>query len=603
MWRYTAALVTILAAAGLAPCPAAELPETAIVIEVNRPQPPPDWALRERLLLTENSRATLLYFKKYWDERGYFKCRETWGIGKGSDDVLQATANFPLLYALGGDSALLDAYHLAYEGHLKQFSTEAVEAAPPWGIFHKGFVAYNDVHHHAEQYASFNQLTVADPNNSLFRRRMLRFAGFYLNQGLDPGCEPIYDYEHHIIRSGITGSRGALLEIQPEFWGFDWENIAKDRRRFEHWTNVKGDLPMNLGMTTFATNAFILSGDEKFRRWVLDYVGAWCDRAAANDGIFPANVGLNGKPGEHWGGKWWMHMHGTWRWFREIIGAAENATLLSNGDPKYMNAIRNQILALLDRAIEENGKKYPPATFDGKKWTGKLRFGRSLARLYLTQFNQDDLKLIEDEIARYGTPGKFDYRTDFFYFARDFAWIYYLLGRNPEFPDRMMDSDLDRIRRRMEQIRRDNSKDWERWTDSTHALMPASTHALMNLTCGALGQNLSKGMYPLLAEVWHYDPANGRPGLPPDVGALVDKITKDQVSLRLVNLCQSEPRTVVVRMGAYGENQCVSVRMRGRTTPVNANWFAVRLAPGCGDQLTLTLRRFVNQPRAGMPWQ
>ena len=279
-WAVTSVVVASFCA-GLW-CSAAELPGDTVVIQMNSRQAPPAWALKERLLLQENERAVEKYFNKYWDERGYFKCRETWGIGKGSDDVLQATANFPLLYALGADRSVLDMYYKAYDAHIEQFATETIEAVPEWGIFHKGFVAYNDFHHHAEQYASFSQLPLADPGNARFSKLALRFAGFYLNEGLDPDAEPNYDYQHHVIRSGITGSRGALLEIGPEFWGYLWEEIAKGRRDFDHWTNVKGDLPMNLSATTFATNAFMLSGDEKYRRWVLDYTDAWCRRAAAN---------------------------------------------------------------------------------------------------------------------------------------------------------------------------------------------------------------------------------------------------------------------------------------------------------------------------------
>ena len=47
--------------------------------------------------------------------------------------------------------------------------------------------------------------------------------------------------------------------------------------------------------------------------WVLDYLEAWAERIAANDGLCPDNVGPNGRIGELMGGKWWGGYYG-WRW-------------------------------------------------------------------------------------------------------------------------------------------------------------------------------------------------------------------------------------------------------------------------------------------------
>ena len=128
-------------------------------------------------------------------------------------------------------------------------------------------------------------------------------------------------------------------------------------------------------------------------------------------------------------------------------------------------------------------------------------------------------------------------------------------------------------------------------------------HALMNLTCGAMAPDNGKGTYPVLAEVWHFDPEANRPGLSPDVGALVEKITSDTVGIHLVNVSQAEPRTVVVQTGAYGENRCLQVTCNRRTVDVNSHYFAVRLEAGCGGYLELKVDRFANRPRARLPWQ
>ena len=243
----------------------AELPEDATVIKIATPRIPPSWALRQRLLLEEHNRAVDMFYAHYFDERGWYKGYLTWGIGIGSDDILQGLANWPLLYAMGGSEEVLQKYYKAFHGNVEQLSTQKVEAAPEWGVIHNGFVAADDVFHIEEWYQAFNQLPTADPHNAEFRELTQRFAGFFLNEGLPKGAEPIYDYEHNIIRSGVVGSRGAVMKIDGAFWGFGWEELAA-RPGFRQWRNIRGDMLDNLGVTGFVTNAYRLTVDQKYQQ-------------------------------------------------------------------------------------------------------------------------------------------------------------------------------------------------------------------------------------------------------------------------------------------------------------------------------------------------
>jgi hypothetical protein len=112
----------------------------------------------------------------------------------------------------------------------------------------------------------------------------------------------------------------------------------------------------------------------------------------------------------------------------------------------------------------------------------------------------------------------------------------------------------------------------------------------------------SHGPLPLNVQVRHFDPENKRPGLPEDVGALVEHFDATSVTLTLVNANQLHERTVTVQMGAYGEHTATDVRVGGRTTVVNGPWFNVRLAPGSGETLTIGVRRYANMPTAAFPW-
>jgi hypothetical protein len=127
--------------------------------------------------------------------------------------------------------------------------------------------------------------------------------------------------------------------------------------------------------------------------------------------------------------------------------------------------------------------------------------------------------------------------------------------------------------------------------------------ALVHLTMG--GPNPggeSHGPLPLHVQVRHFDPENQRPGLPEDVGALVEHFDAESVTLTLVNANPLHQRTVTVQMGAYGEHTATDVTVRGQVTFVNSPWFNVRLAPGSGETLTIGVRRYTNMPTAAFPW-
>jgi hypothetical protein len=61
-------------------------------------------------------------------------------------------------------------------------------------------------------------------------------------------------------------------------------------------------------------------------------------------------------------------------------------------------------------------------------------------------------------------------------------------------------------------------------------------------------------------------------------------------------------RTVIVQAGAYGEHQCLSVAVGGKTVKVDDRKFRVVLAPGAGDSLTIAMKRYANQPELALPW-
>ena len=106
----------------------------------------------------------------------------------------------------------------------------------------------------------------------------------------------------------------------------------------------------------------------------------------------------------------------------------------------------------------------------------------------------------------------------------------------------------------------------------------------------------------LRATVRYFDTDRTRPGLPPDVAALVDRLGADSAGIQLVNLNASETRNLIVQAGAFAEHEFVELTCDGRTVPVGSKYFAVQLPPGTSVRLDAGMRRFAHRPTYAFPW-
>jgi hypothetical protein len=179
-------------------------------------------------------------------------------------------------------------------------------------------------------------------------------------------------------------------------------------------------------------------------------------------------------------------------------------------------------------------------------------------------------------------------------------WIQFLEGGNPGYPDAALTRDLESIPKRVAGIRADKTPPDKRLADNMLDLNPAATDSLVRLMFGALVPGREGGL--LSARLRYFDPGRQRAGVPPDVAALVSELADSRTVVTLVNVSKTEPRTLVVQGGAYGEHQIESVAWNGRSQRVDASHFAVQLAPGAGAKLTLAMRRYANKPTVAFPW-
>ncbi len=578
-----------------------------VTIVLDTPAPPPYWALLERELLRAQAAACEAFYARYFDERGYQLIVPRWGGNDGPDDAAENLLNWTMLHALGAPDRLLELYKRGWEGHLRQY-TEARTIEVPLGrdgMYYKEFPPTFDWFHIGEGLSAFILQGLSDPDDAAFARRTRRFAGFYLNE--DPQAQN-YDPQQRIIRSMFNGSRGPLLRQATMLdWAGDPIEVegrfspAHNERTFEEmlehyreYTDIVGDVPLNLGATTLAFNAYALTGEAKYRDWLLEYVDAWLERMAANGGIIPTNIGLDGTPGGSYGGRWWSGVYG-WGfsvpvvpytgeiahrgYFDRLQYGFANALLIT-GDRRYLAAWRAMFDRVNDNAREIDGQRQYPHMYGDEGWyhfTPEPFAPAALEVYYLT----------EDRTVLDLLPAKP-------------RWVAFLDGEDPDYPQDALLADLAAVRERGELLRRDTSTPDTRMSDDMNHINPAQIDALNQLMLGGLPTG--RPGFPLHCRVRYFDPARRRAGIPEDVAALVERLEGDEVVVTLVNVHQGEARTTIVQAGAYGEHQIVSVEANAVHTPVDGPHLTVRLEPGAVGRLTLHLRRYANQPTFAFPW-
>ena len=182
----------------------------------------------------------------------------------------------------------------------------------------------------------------------------------------------------------------------------------------------------------------------------------------------------------------------------------------------------------------------------------------------------------------------------------DDGWLAFLEGRNPAYPETALRGDFAVVRRKVEAMRHDTTTPDTRLADDPMAYNPATVENLVRLMLGGLPPKHQGEV--LQARVRYFDPIRRRPGLPEDVAALVDSLKDDSTSLVLVNLNQSEPRTVIVQGGGYGEHVCERVATGERTVRFPIRRSVSSLAPGSGGRLTVSMKRYAAQPTLAPPW-
>lgn len=575
---------------------------------------PPNWAIQQRRLIDLMNQAGVFYASKYVRSDNTLIWKDSWPGMDGSDDAYESFWTFPLFYLVGGSEQIHQMSRQLWDSITWQFTE--------YGQIYREFDAYYDWMHHGESYSYLYYLGLCDPFVFKDRQRARKFASFYIDE--DPEAKN-YDPDRKLIRSPLNGSRGPRLEMSREDWSTHrdvlsnypapYEDIPGVETEKANWNDdetftvilkllnqrmAKGDVPLNLTATSLILHAFAYDNDNKYKKWILDYLTAWQKRAEENHGIIPDNIGLNGKIGENINGKWWGGYYG-WYWPHGATNLLESTlisgcnALMLTGNTDCLNLARSQQDLLWSLGKKQDGHRVVPFKHTDNGWDS---YRLMPSNFPIQLWNVSESKVDLERVNRLTDSEKWSKQIG----GRDDngGWFRFVRGEFPEFPEHVLAANIDYMNQRLEMIENDDTEP-ETW-DVHHwqTRNPVWPQGLLQLTTGGPTAIYHGGM--LNCRIRHFDLMKKRAGLPEDVSALVDQISECRFRLQLINLNPISSRSVVSLAGAFGEHQFKSVTAGKRTISIDSKWLQVDLQPRCGITLEIKTERFVNSPQYDFPW-
>ena len=560
------------------------------------------------------------------------------------DDLYERAYNWGLFYAMGADRKVLDLGLQQWHATTRFFADDIASRVHPRfkpqihnEYFNLATPGGSEWYHKGEANMAFYHFGLADPTISENVRRARRFAAMYMAE--DPDA-PNYDPQHKIFRCPIQSSVGPLRHASLDnaigwlqggrktgegyqYYGVratlrpvvenlepDWfENPERRDEILKLFDEIvlKGDVPHSLGSTALMTNAYLYTGEDKYRQWVLDYTEGWMVRMQRNNGIMPDNVGLTGQIGENLQGQWRGGFDGwSCRFAPGIIStalavAAQCAHLVT-GDRRYLQFLRSHLDMLLDMSVEQDGQLMVPCRYTDNGWKdyGPLDVLEPI-HLWATSMEERDWLRLErlrrgneeawDTVEPRGPRG-----------SDDRNWVRFIAGDLPDYPEQILRANYTEVCRRLDLVMQDEED--QSLVDEHHWQVrnPVVTEALAQLTTGGPQTMYWGGLAP--GRVRYFDAQKRRPGLPEDIAALVTGLEEDSIDVTLVNLSPGRRRQVLIGAGSFGEHRFETVEMVGAEgrVDVGGTYLQVNMRPASQLDLRLTMKRWCNKPSYAFPW-
>ena len=618
----------------------------------------PEWAILEREIIDKLNAAVPEFVARYTRSDGSLIWRDSWGSMDGSDDPYEAFMYLALLYSMGGSEQVYELARKMWDAITIQWTA--------YGQIYREFDGYYDWMHHGEGYLYHYFFGLTKPDSLIDRQRAKNFSDMYT--GLDAQAKN-WDDEKKMILSPLTGSRGPRQVVTHEDWQTHrtvlddylapYEDIAKtDFSTMKcHWSDPevyddlikkmnermnRGDVPLNLNATSLMTHAFMYSSESRLKDWVLTYLGAWKERTEINNGIMPDNIGLSGKIGEYNDGKWWGGYYG-WRWphgfmtiMEPLTNAAMNAVLLT-GNYRHLDLARSQFDLIWSLRKEVDGIiKVPHRHFDSGWDDYRTPSPRHMIYLWTTSMAEEDLERISqlprdndwNVIAIPGVSGRDSLtgRDTKHYIANTLPWFQFIQGELPNYPVEILKANIELIDTQLRKMRSQTGdpRGWDTYDPATadevvgldlridgyqiHAwqeFSPIYFEGLAQMTMGA-PMHISHGGLQH-GKVRFFDGDQQRPGLPSDVGAIVDSLSATSIGMKISNTSTTTSHSLVIQAGAFGEHKFTSVEIKldsgaSQKHQIESKWFQIDLGAQAGATLIFTVERYVNSPSYETPF-
>ena len=590
---------------------------------------PPGWALAERELFDLLDHAWRRFARDFTGPDGRLVYRHALTSRDGVDDFYETFFNWPQLYLLGGADDLL----AESERHWEGVTAQLTELGMLSGEYERGY----DWFHQGESLLLLYFLTMADP--ARWAQRAVRFAELYVDPAhgnYDP-ARRIIGRPHNgfgsrprrpVRRAALPLDRrgGEELRLPARLAGPGGRPRAGTRpgpaaHHRDERPDGRGRSAVNLAAAGLVLNAWILTGDPRYRGWIEQYVGGWRERAVANDGIVPDNVGPDGVVGSQLDGRWygghygWSWPHG-WYSVGSAAGIAALAAATVSGDDSYLDLVRPALDALIAHgkvmAVTESdssilSKWYPqlgpavavptllvPFRYSDRGWFDYNPMLTAVPMALWHHANSPaDRQRLEDLRERAG----YDWRIVRSFRSKEEAgheepWFTFLAGDNPDYPEKILAAAQAQARHRLARMRAYREGDVAEadihlWQQSN----PVVTEALVQLTWGGPQVIYNGGLQQ--ARVRYYDADRRRPGLPASVAALVSSIDPEATVIDLVNLDPDQDRAVIVQAGAFAEHTIEEVRY---TACEDGSWVGDLYDYGHGDPAVIERQAEVNGP-------
>ena len=589
----------------------------------------PEWAVRQRALIDMMDRAAIPFVDHATRPDGTLIQRTVWTSMDGTDNGYEAFLSFPLFYILGGNSFIHQTARREWDAITWQYAS--------YGTVDREFVTGFDWFHHSESYTYIYYLAMADPEHFKDRARALKYAAMYI--GEDP-LAPNWDADRRMIRGPLNGSHGPRLVTTAADWEYHRPILCNYLAPFEDlpgacgdplykvdWGDdemyatilalvnermTRNDIPLNMSATSLVTNAYLYTGEEKYRQWVLDYLQAWIERRDANDGIVPDNIGPGGRIGELMDGKWWGGYYG-WRWphgARNILEpafVAGSCAALMTGDLSHLDLCRSQLDVIWSERKEVDGEVMVPARHGDDGWFDYRPLDPHLYihLHYLSQSDEDLARLDERYPDRTGFDSLLeDLGANKAGICSPIAWSAFVEGGNPHFPEQVLRATHNGICQALDELEADDSDPETRECYHFHSLCPVVPEGLVQMAMGTPAALYNGGL--LQAHVRYFDPALCRAGLPTHVAALVERVSADGARVTLANTDAVTSHPVLIQAGSFGEHEFTNLSVddgsgESQRQPVNGKHLVVELGPAAQVTLDLGMKRFVNQPSYALP--